>query len=178
MIEGSMRIPHGRVPSLAAELVGALVAGKGIDVDAAARHEVELDIASVLSEYARIDREITEQAKEALDRRGLGPEHLMKARKLAAADRGFEIGDEASTWVMNQIIEVLMQSNNVAEVYGEDHDLKRLMKPVFARQAAADEEIEEEVRKRIKNISEGTASWDIEYKKALAAIRRARGIGD
>jgi hypothetical protein len=155
-----------------------MVAGKAIEVDAADRHEAEADIASVLAEYLRQEREVTELAKETLDRRGLGPENLNRARKLAAQERGLAIDDEASAYIMDQIIETLMQSKNVSEVFGEDHDLKRLMKPVFVRQAAQDVEVDEEARKRIKNMTEGTASWEVEYKKALAAIRRARGLND
>jgi hypothetical protein len=39
-----------------------------------------------------------------------------------------------------------------------------------------DEELDQEVRQRIKNIEEGTASWDIEYKNKMNEIRRKHGL--
>jgi hypothetical protein len=39
-----------------------------------------------------------------------------------------------------------------------------------------DEELDEEVRRRIKNLQEGTSTWEVEYGKVLDQIKRNRGL--
>ncbi len=39
-----------------------------------------------------------------------------------------------------------------------------------------DEELDEEVRRRIKNLEEGTSTWEVEYGKVLDQIKRNRGL--
>jgi uncharacterized protein len=41
-----------------------------------------------------------------------------------------------------------------------------------------DEEIDAEVRRRIKNLEEGTATWEVEYQKALDQIKKNRHLGE
>jgi hypothetical protein len=40
-----------------------------------------------------------------------------------------------------------------------------------------DEELDEEVRRKIKNLEEGTATWEVEYTKVLDQMKRNRGLG-
>ena len=42
---------------------------------------------------------------------------------------------------------------------------------VLQKYMTLDEEIEEEVRKRLKNLEEGSSAWDIEYKKMLLKMK-------
>jgi hypothetical protein len=39
-----------------------------------------------------------------------------------------------------------------------------------------DEEIDQEVRNRIKNLEEGTQAWELEYKRAMEQIKRKHGL--
>ena len=39
-----------------------------------------------------------------------------------------------------------------------------------------DEELDQEVRQRIKNLQEGTAAWDVEYAKVMDQIKTKHGI--
>ena len=39
-------------------------------------------------------------------------------------------------------------------------------------------DLDREVRKHLKNLSEGTESFEIEYQKKLDAIRRKHGLND
>jgi hypothetical protein len=41
---------------------------------------------------------------------------------------------------------------------------------------AVDEELDAEVRQRIKNLEEGTATWEIEYNRVMEQIKQKHGI--
>jgi hypothetical protein len=63
-----------------------------------------------------------------------------------------------------------MHSSNVEEVFVEDHDLRRKMAVVLRKHMAVDEEVDRETREKIKNLEEGTRTWDIEYQKVMEQI--------
>ena len=50
------------------------------------------------------------------------------------------------------------------------------MSDILKRHMMVEEEIDAEVRKRIKNLEEGTATWEVEYNKAVDQIKRNRGL--
>jgi hypothetical protein len=77
---------------------------------------------------------------------------------------------------MEQLIGVLMHSQFVEEVFSEDHDLKSRMKTVLKRHTDIEEELDRETRTKIKNLQEGTQDWDIEYARAMAQVKRRRGL--
>jgi hypothetical protein len=79
-------------------------------------------------------------------------------------------------YLLDQCIEMLMHSNNVDEVFGQDHDLRRSMRPVLKKHLAVDEELELEVRSKLKHVQEGTRTWEVEYKKIMSEIQRRKGL--
>jgi hypothetical protein len=52
------------------------------------------------------------------------------------------------------------------------------MKEIIRRHMLVDEELDAEVRNRIRNLQEGTANWDVEYAKVMEQIKQKRGIRD
>jgi len=50
------------------------------------------------------------------------------------------------------------------------------MTDVLKKHMQVDEELDEEVRRRIKNLEEGTSTWEVEYGKVLDQIKRNRGL--
>jgi uncharacterized protein len=168
-----MKLYAGKIPTLANQLVKELVSQNMIEVEAV--NEVELDLAAVMREYLRIEHEISDRAKEVMERRGLSQENFARTKREVARERGFPL-DDPLAYLLDQIIETLMHSANVSEVFGEDHDLRRVMKPVFQKLLAAEEELDQEVRNRIKNLQEGTQSWENEYQRALAQLKRQKGF--
>ncbi len=173
-----MRIYRERIPSIAKDIVGALIADELIEVDPELREEVELDVASVLKEYRRVDHDLSEKARDLVALRGLDYSATQKLKQQLAQEKAFKLGDEALDWITHQIVEILLQSKNVDEVYGEDHDLRRVMVPVLKRELGVDTALDKEVKKRIKNLQEGTSDYEIEYQKTLDALRRAKKMGD
>jgi hypothetical protein len=50
------------------------------------------------------------------------------------------------------------------------------MSDILKKHMQVDEELDEEVRRRIKNLEEGTSTWEVEYGKVLDQIKRNRGL--
>jgi hypothetical protein len=169
-----MRLYAGKIPAISAEIVKALLdAG---DIAVINQPEAELDAQAVLKEYIRLDREITEKAKELLQKRNLPYEQFGKVKRSLANERGFGLGDEGLEWMTNQMIESFMQSPHVEEVYADDSTMRKRMGDILKRHMAVDDEIDAEVRRRIKNLEEGTATWEVEYQKALDQIKKNRRL--
>ena len=70
----------------------------------------------------------------------------------------------------------LMHSNNVDEVFAEDHELRRHMRRFLREEEAKDERLEAEIRSKLKHVQEGTRVWEIEYERMKAEIKRRRGM--
>jgi hypothetical protein len=172
-----MRIYRERVSTIAGQLVEALLAEELIEVDAALREEVELDLASVLSEYRRMDQELSESAKDLVANRNLDYSYTQKFKSQLAQQKGFGLGDDGLEWIITQMVEILLQSKHVDEVYGEDHDLRRVIAPVLRKELGVEQNLDAEVKKRLKNLAEGTSDYDIEYQRTLEQIRKAKRLG-
>jgi hypothetical protein len=171
-----MRLYAGKIPVIAAELVKALVDGD--DLSVLNRSEAELDIQAVLKEYLRLERECTEKAKDLLQKRNLPYEHFGKIKRQIANEKAFGLGDEGLDWMTTQMIESFMQSPHVEEVFAEDAILRKKMTDILKRHMQIDDEIDAEVRRRIKNLEEGTATWEVEYQKALDQIKKNRRLDE
>ena len=90
--------------------------------------------------------------------------------------RGFKMGDEGIEYVIGQMIEFLLISRNVEEVYAEDHALRKKVFTLFKKHLDVDDEIDREARARLKHLQEGTVAWDVEYQKTVELLRRSRGL--
>ncbi len=171
-----MRLYAGKIPGMATEIVKTLVDGDELAVSD--RGEAELDVQAVLKEYMRLERECTEKAKDLLQKRNLPYEHFGKIKRQVAAEKGFGLGDEGLEWMTNQMIESFMQSPHVEEVFADDATLRKRMSDILKKHMQIDEEIDAEVRRRIRNLEEGTATWEVEYQKALDQIKKNRHLDE
>jgi hypothetical protein len=171
-----MRLYAGKIPVIAAEIVKTLVDNDELSV--LDRGESELDIQAVLKEYLRLDRECTEKAKDLMQKRNLPYEHFGKIKRQLAAEKAFGLGDESLDWMTTQMIESFMQSPHVEEVFADDSTLRKRMTDILKRHMQIDDEIDAEVRRRIKNLEEGTATWEVEYQKALDQIKKNRRLDE
>lgn len=171
-----MRLYGAKIPIIAREIIRQLTAAEQIEVNNS--DEAELDIQSVLKEYIRRDREVTEETKDILERRGFSHSQFGKVKRQVAERKGHGLGDEGILWMCNQILETFMQSQFVEEVFATDVELRRAMTEIFRRHTAVDEELDTEVRQRIKNLQEGSAQWDVEYARVMEQLRRNRGLTD
>ena len=173
-----MRIYRERITGIANSVVKALVAGELIEVEPELISEVELDVGSVLKEYRRVDYELSERAKDLVASRGLDYSHTRKLKSKLAAEKKFGQGEDAIEWLVKQVVEILLQSRNVEEIYGDDNDLRRVIGPIIKKETGLENDMDREVGRHIKNFAEGTADFEIEYQKTLDRIRTNRGAGD
>ncbi|MSP93073.1 MAG: DUF507 family protein [Myxococcales bacterium] len=171
-----MRLYQGKVTPVAQEMVQQLSSTGDIEVLPEMVSEVVLDIESVLREYIRADREVTDRARDKISKDGLEFNQVNKIKQQIADERGFGVGDRAVAYLTKQITEALYHSRHVEEVYAEDHVIHRALRDVLNRHLHVDENLDKEVRNRIKNLQEGTQTWEIEYQKVMQDLRRLKGL--
>jgi len=169
-----MRLHSPKVPGIAAEMIKALVDAK--DIETASPKEVKADIEAVLEQYIRDEQNATERAKDLLASRGLPQSEYQRILKLVAAEKGLKIGEDAIDYLLDQLVEMLMHSGNVDEVFAEDYELRRKMRDPLRKQIVEEEAFEQEVRGRLKHVQEGTGLWEIEYRRMMDDIRRRKGL--
>ncbi len=169
-----MKLYAAKVDSIAGEIISRLTA-EG-DIEVASGPEAELDVASVLKEYLRVDRELTERTKDLLEIRGLSHSQFGRTKRSLAEQKDFGLGEEGINWICTQLLETFMQSAHVEEIFAEDATLRRKLKDILKKHMAVDEELDREVRQRIKNLQEGTQSWEIEYGRVMDQMKRTRGL--
>jgi len=170
-----MRLYQGKIPAIAEDVIRTLTSAGDIEVTDA--KEAGLDVESVLREYLRMDRELTEKAKDMLQKKNLPYEQFGKVKRALAHEKGLGLGEDALEWMTGQMIESFMQSPHIEEIFAEDTVLRKRMADVLKKHMQVDEELDEEVRRKIRNLEEGTATWEIEYQKVLDQMKRNRGIG-
>jgi hypothetical protein len=169
-----MRLHSPRVPGIANEMLKALLDGKDIETEAPA--EVKADIEAVLEQYVRDEQAATERAKDIVASRGLPQSDYQRVRKLAAEEKGIKIGEDAIDYVLDQLVEMLMHSANVDEVFAEDYELRRKMREPLRKQLVEEETFEQEIRGRLRHVQEGTGLWEIEYRRMMEDLRRRKGL--
>ena len=169
-----MRLHSAKVPQIAAEMVGALLSGG--DVESESPKEVGLDIASVLNQYIRDEQEVSEQAKDMVAARGLPQSEYNRIRKLVAEERKLKLGEDAIDYLLDQLIEMLMHSANVEEIFAEDFVLRRKMRDPLRKQLADEQALEQEIRGHLRHVQEGTGLWEVEYRRMMEDIKRRKGL--
>ena len=169
-----MKLYSGKIDSLATEIITRLVTDG--DIEVSDKTEAEQDAASVLKEYLRVDRELTERAKDIMEIRGLPYSHFGRIKRGLADEKEFGLGEEGVTWILNQLLETFMQSKHIEEIFAEDTSMRRKLKEIVKKHMMVDEELDKEVRQRIRNLEEGTQTWEIEYNRVLEQMKQKFGL--
>lgn len=169
-----MRLHGPRVPQIAHEMVTALVKGK--DIETESPNEVQADIEAVLSQYVQDEKNVQERARDMIAARGLSQNELPRIRKLVADEKHIKLGDEAIDYLLDQLVEMLMHSANVDEVFSEDYELRRKMRDPLRKQLAEEQALEAEVRGHLRHVQEGTGLWEVEYRRMMEDIKRRKGL--
>ncbi|MEM9874978.1 MAG: DUF507 family protein, partial [Myxococcota bacterium] len=99
-----------------------------------------------------------------------------RIKRLAAEQAGIKTGEEALDYVLDQLLEMLMHSGNVEEIYADDPVLKRRMRTFLRADDARESSLEAEVRAKLRHVEEGSRTWEIEYQRMKAEIRRRKGL--
>jgi hypothetical protein len=169
-----MKLHASRIPVIAAQMVKALTADQAVEcVD---DHEAQLDVQSVLSEYVRAEQDISERAKDMVARRNLPPTELGKIKRMLADQQQLKLGEESVDYLLDQLLEMLMYSNNIEEIYVEDVELRRRLREPLRREAEVEEQLQQEIRGRLRHVQEGSSLWEVEYRRMMEDIKRRRGL--
>lgn len=171
-----MRLYSSKIPVIAMDIVRKLTADE--DIEVGNPREAEADIEAVLKEYLRLERNLTEQAKDRVEAIGGTRQDLGKYKKLLAEQKNIGLGSEAISYILNQIQAMLMRSPHVEEIFSDDDVIRRKCKAVLEKHMAADDELDKEVRDKIKNLQEGTKTWEVEYTRVMEQVKRRRGINE
>ncbi|HEX3594366.1 MAG TPA: DUF507 family protein [Polyangiaceae bacterium] len=169
-----MRLYSGKVSTIASEVVRALLASK--DIEAEQPKEVEADIVAVLNQYLSDERDVNDRAKDIIERTGKPNSEYSRVRALAAEEKGIKVGDETLDYLLDQVVEMLMHSANVEEVFVEDVELRRKMAAIFKRHMAVDSSLDADVRAQLKHVKEGTREWEVEHARILEQMKRRKGL--
>ena len=173
---GPMRIYPKVIPIISREIVQKLTADGDIEVEPMRIADAEMDMSAIMREYLANEERVNQATREALERRGYDASKFNQVKREMADVRGFKMGDEGIEYVINQMIEFLLISRNVEEVYAQDNVLRQKIHALMKKHLDVDEEIDKEARARLKHLQEGTSAFDIEYNKTVEQIRRARGL--
>lgn len=172
-----MRLYSKNFGLIGADIVRSLRKAELVEIEDENTEEAELDVVGVLREYSRTEREISQKARELASSDPANTEHRIK-RNLAR-EKNFRMGEEGLEYIVNQIIETFMHSTHIEEVFGADRDLRAIITPIMKRHTQdRSGELDAEVRGHIKNLQEGSAAWEIEYEKAMARVKRNKGLED
>lgn len=171
-----MKIYRKVIPKIAKDIIRSLLANKAIEVEDGHRDEAELDVAAVMVEYMNELDRITHDAHEAIQRHGLGIESLGRAKRSIADTRKIVVGEGAEEFVVDRLIAGLFESKNIEEVFAEDHEIRKMVRDAMNKYVGVDEELDREVRGRLKNLREGTAEWEVEYGRLIEQMRHTKSL--
>jgi uncharacterized protein len=169
-----MKLYKGKVKAIASDIVEKLIADGDIEVVERRAVEVKIDLEAVMENYLREESVVVSKAQALM---GDGEElSFGKMKKMIADDMDFRTGEEGIDWVINQMLESFMISNNVEEVFAPDNEMRRKIIEIIRKHLDIEEQIDEEVRRKIKHIKEGTRAWEMEYTKVRREVEKRRGL--
>jgi len=171
-----MRLYPKLVPIIAREIIQRLMQENDVEVEAIRVADAELDMAAIMREYLANEERVNQATREALERRGYDFSKFNQVKREMADVRGFKLGDDGVEFLINQMLEFLLISRNIEEVFADDTGMRPKILSVMKKHLDIDEDIDREAKGRLKHLQEGTGAYEIEYQKALEQIRRARGL--
>lgn len=166
-----MKIYRRVIPKISKDIVRSLLAKRAIEIEDGHRDEAELDVAAVLVEYLNSVDQLSADAEDALQRHDLGSHMLGQVKKTLAGKRNIALGEDAKDFIIDAIIGSLFDSKHIIEVFEDDNELRLSVLAAMDKYLGVDEELDREVRNRLKNLREGTAEWEAEYGRLIGQMR-------
>ena len=171
-----MKIYRRVIPKIAKDILRSLLVNKAIEITDGRRDEAELDIAGVFVEYLNNVEQLNNDTKEALIRHGFSQDMYGKVKRSLASNRKLIIDTGAQDFILERVLGALFSSENIEEIFAEDHELNKMISLSLGKYLGVDEELDREVRGRLKNLREGTAEWEIEYSNLIDQMRGQKAI--
>ena len=171
-----MRLYPKVIPIIAREVVQRLMQDGDVEVETMRIADAEMDLSAIMREYLAAEERVNQATREALERRGYDASKFNQVKREMADVRGFKMGDEGIEYCINQMLEFLLISRNVEEVFSADNVMRSKIFQSMKKHLDVDDEIDREARGRLKHLQEGTSAFEVEYNKTIEQIRRARGV--
>ena len=169
-----MRLFSGKIPTISEEIVRLLTAEGDIETEQPKR---SCSISSRCSRSTSATSARSQTRPRTASRRvGLPYAQLGKLSSQVAKEKGAPQSDDVLPYLLDQILNMLFHSKNVDEIYAEDIDLRKKITPILTKHMEVGGELDEEVRSKIKNLEEGTASFEIEYQRIMGEMKRKKGL--
>ncbi len=171
-----MRLYPKVIPIIAREVVQRLMQDGDVEVETMRIADAEMDLSAIMREYLAAEERVNQATREALERRGYDASKFNQVKREMADVRGFKMGDDGIEYCINQMLEFLLISRNVEEVFSADNVMRSKIHQSMKKHLDVDDEIDREARGRLKHLQEGTSAFEVEYNKTIEQIRRARGL--
>lgn len=171
-----MKIYRKKVVPICEEIVDTLIAEGDIEISEGAKASVVRDISGILDEYAKQVNNVSDDARKILEDEGLPAEKFTMVKKKLASQRGIKLEDEAMEGLADKFIRYFMTEELVEEVYADDPSMRKKIFDVFKRYITVDEQLDEEVKARLKNIPQNSPVWNIEYQRVMREVKRKKGL--
>lgn len=171
-----MKIYRRVIPKIAKDVVRSLLAHRAIEVEDGHRDEAELDVAGVVVEYLNELDKLRNDAQDMLQRHNLPPDMLGRVKQSLADQRKLIVGEGAFEHILDKVIEALFNSKHIEEIFAEDNELRQVVRAAIQKYVGVDEELDREVRGRLKNLREGTSEWEVEYGRLIEQMRHAKAL--
>ena len=171
-----MRIYRKIIPKISKDVIRGLLSQQVIDIEEGRRDEAELAIASVLVGYINTLDELNQDTRDTLSRHNLTAASFLQIKQRLAAKRSIGLGEEALDYCIQQIFDGLYNAPSIAEIYGEDHDLRKMIQQSLHKYVGVDEELDREVRSKLRNLREGTVEWEVEYGRLIDQMRAVQNV--
>ncbi len=171
-----MRLYPKVIPIISREVVQRLMQDGDVEVETMRIADAEMDLSAIMREYLAAEERVNQATREALERRGYDASKFNQVKREMADVRGFKMGDEGIEYCINQMLEFLLISRNVEEVFSADTVMRSKIFQSMKKHLDVDDEIDREARGRLKHLQEGTSAFEVEYNKTIEQIRRARGL--
>src|SRR5437764_8131559 len=128
-----MRLYPKVIHIISRELVQKLMQDGDIEVETLRIADAEMDMSAIMREYLANEERVNQATREALERRGYDHSRFNQVKREMAEVRGFKTGDDGIDYIINQMIEFLLISRNVEEVFAEDHQIRKKIYQVFKK---------------------------------------------
>ena len=150
-----MRLYPKLVPIIAREVIQRLSAENDIEVEPIRASDAEMDLSAIMREYLANEERVNQATREALERRGYDSAKFTQVKREMADVRGFKLGEDGIEFVINQMLEFLLVSRNVEEVFSDDTAMRPKILQVMKKHLDIEDEIDREARGRLKHLARG-----------------------
>ena len=123
-------------------------------------NEFRQTISDVLRTYIKIDQELTNLARAEVERRKDDPSMIYSEKRRYAKSRKFGLNEDAPGWIVSQLIEQFFHTKCVDEVFAQDRDIYALLIPLIREKMSTQQNLQQEVEQRIKNLEKGSQTWE------------------